>query len=363
MRVIDLFAGCGGLSIGFQQANYEITKAVECDEMVATTYMNNHKDVPVIVDDIKNIDIDSVFQKDETDVIIGGPPCQGFSMAGERIRQGFVDDPRNYLFKHYFDIVKKVKPKVFMIENVKGMLTMNNGEIFNEIVNIFQNRGQLNGYEYNVEYTVINAMDFGVPQNRERVLIIGALNEQVNLDELFIETRRNIEREYFDFFNNVTVWDAISNLGADTKTGDVDNMKIESNYQKYLISESKKTKNHIATKHNPRTIERMKRVRCGENWTVLDEDINSVHSGAYGRLERGGFAPTITTRFDTPSGGNYIHPIQNRTITPREAARIQSFPDDFVFYGTKSSICKQIGNAVPPKLAYFLAELVKKVIS
>lgn len=363
MKAIDLFAGCGGLSIGFQQSNYKIIKAVEYDEMVAATYMNNHKDIPVIVDDIRNINVDSIFQKGETDVIIGGPPCQGFSMAGARIRQGFIDDPRNYLFKHYFDIVKKVKPKVFIMENVKGLLTMHNGKIFDEIVSIFRDKEQLDGDVYNIEYRVVNAMDFGIPQNRERVIIIGVLNSQIDLNELFVETKSDIKRKYLEFFDSVNVWDAISNLGKDTKSGDVSNMTIESNYQKYLMSNYKVTKNHIATKHSQKAIDRMKKIKNGENWTALDEDIKSVHSGAYGRLEKTGVAPTITTRFDTPSGGNYIHPVENRTITPREAARIQSFPDDYIFYGTKSSICRQVGNAVPPKLSFFLAELVRMVIS
>jgi len=363
MKAIDLFAGCGGLSLGFQQANFEIIKALEYDKNIATTYMNNHKDTPVIVDDIRNIDIDNIFQKSEADIIIGGPPCQGFSMAGARIRQGFIDDSRNYLFKHYFKIVKKVKPKLFLMENVKGLLTMQKGKIFNEIVNIFRNRSQLDGDVYNIEYRVVNAMNFGIPQNRERIIIIGALNKKINLNELFIKTKRDIKRKFPEFFDNVNVWDALSNLGKDTKTGNVSNMAVESNYQKYLMSNYKETKNHIATKHSQKAIDRMKKIKNGENWTALDEDIKSVHSGAYGRLEKMGIAPTITTRFDTPSGGNYIHPIENRTITPREAARIQSFPDEYIFYGTKSSICRQIGNAVPPKLSYFLAKLVRRVIS
>jgi len=363
MKAIDLFAGCGGLSLGFRQANFEIIKALEYDENIAATYMNNHKDIPVIVDDIRNIDIDSIFQKSEADVIIGGPPCQGFSMAGARIRQGFIGDPRNYLFKHYFEIVKKVKPKLFLMENVKGLLTMQKGEIFNEIVNIFGNRSQLEGDVYNIEHRVVNAMNFGIPQNRERVIIIGALNGKFNLNELFLKTKRDIKKRYPEFFDSVNVWDALSSLGKDTKSGDVRNMAVESNYQKYLMSNYKETKNHKATKHSQKAIDRMKKIKNGKNWTALDEDIKSVHSGAYGRLEKMGVAPTITTRFDTPSGGNYIHPIENRTITPREAARIQSFPDDFIFYGTKSSICRQIGNAVPPKLSYFLANLVRRIIS
>ena len=116
------------------------------------------------------------------------------------------------------------------------------------------------------------------------------------------------------------------------------------------------------TKHNSVAVRRMEKIGINENFTVLDEEIKTVHSGSYGRLDPDSIAPTITTRFDTPSGGRFIHPFENRTITPREAARIQSFPDDFKFVGTKSSICKQIGNAVPPKLSYFLGTMIRRIL-
>ena len=122
MKIIDLFAGCGGLSLGFIQAGFSVEKAVEYDPVIANTYQRNHPEVDVIVDDIKNIDTSDMFAGTTADVIIGGPPCQGFSMAGARIRQGFIDDPRNYLFKHYFNVVKTVRPKVFVMENVKAYL-------------------------------------------------------------------------------------------------------------------------------------------------------------------------------------------------------------------------------------------------
>ena len=122
MNVIDLFAGCGGLSLGFMKAGYVVNKAVEFDPAIAQTYKVNHPEVNVIVDDITNVDTTGVFSRGDADVIIGGPPCQGFSMAGARIRHGFIDDPRNYLFKHYFNVVKAVQPKAFVMENVKGKL-------------------------------------------------------------------------------------------------------------------------------------------------------------------------------------------------------------------------------------------------
>ena len=150
MNVIDLFSGCGGLSLGFVKAGYTVKKAVEFYASIAKTYKMNHPEVDVIVDDICNIDQSRVFMTGDADVIIGGPPCQGFSMAGARIRNGFIDDPRNYLFKHYFNVVKTVKPKAFVMENVKGIMTMQDGKIFEEILRIFSDPDLLDGEPYNM---------------------------------------------------------------------------------------------------------------------------------------------------------------------------------------------------------------------
>lgn len=341
-KVIDLFAGCGGFSTGFQQAGYEISKAVEFDKQIAATYLRNHPNTQLFVNDIGCVDNDNYFSKEEAEVIIGGPPCQGFSMAGARIRSNsFVDDPRNYLFKHYVNIVGIVRPKVFILENVKGILTMNGGGIFDEIVKTFSNPENFGGDKYNVYHRVVKAVEFGIPQKRERVVIIGIKNREVDIDKLFAETKMGIRKEYPNFFDPLTIWDVIHDLGSPTD----------------------RIHNHTASRHTPKAISRMKRVQTGQNWTALEEEINSIHSGSYGRLSKDDVSPTITTRFDTPSGGRFIHPVEDRTLTPREAARIQSFPDKFVFEGTKGSICKQIGNAVPPKLSYFFAKLIDNILS
>ena len=141
--------------------------------MIAGTYQKNHPEVEVIVDAIRNIDRSGMFRKGDAEVIIGGPPCQGFSMAGARIRTGFIDDPRNYLFKHYFNVVKAVQPKAFVMENVKGILTMQGGKIFEEILRIFSDAALLGGRPYSLHYKIVKAVEFGVPQKRERVIVIG----------------------------------------------------------------------------------------------------------------------------------------------------------------------------------------------
>lgn len=362
MKVIDLFAGCGGLSLGFIQAGFSIEKAVEYDPVIADTYQRNHPEVDVIVDDIKNIDTSDMFEGTMADVIIGGPPCQGFSMAGARIRQGFIDDPRNYLFKHYFNVVKKVMPKVFVMENVKGISTMQGGKIFEEIKRIFQDSEELNGKPYRIYHRVINAADFGVPQRRERMIIIGTLVDGVDIDVLWEKTIKDLKRENPTYFDEVTVWDAIGNLPMTSEDGVIDNPLPETVYEKFLFSDTRTITNHTRSRHSKLAIERMRQIKNGENYTVLNEQINSVHSGSYGRLCWNEQSSTITTRFDTPAGGRFIHPDEDRTLTPREAARIQSFPDSYVFYGNKRSISRQIGNAVPPKVSYFLAKLVKNIL-
>lgn len=362
LNVIDLFAGCGGLSLGFLKAGFNITKAVEFDPTIAETYKKNHSEVTVLVDDIRNIDQSGEFSSGDADIIIGGPPCQGFSMAGARIRNGFIDDPRNYLFKHYFNVVRAVKPKAFVMENVKGIMTMQNGKIFDEILRIFSDRTMLDGDSYTINYRVVKAVEFGIPQKRERMIIVGTLNNNYDFDKIWKKTKQDILKDYPNYFDRVTVQDAIGNLGNTTESGEINNPAPKTNYQLYLSSDHTKITNHTKTHHSKIAINRMKKIKNGENYTSLDEKINSVHSGSYGRLCWNEQAPTITTRFDTPAGGRFIHPTEDRTLSPREAARIQSFPDDFVFYGNKTSICKQIGNAVPPKISYFLARLIDNIL-
>ena len=361
-KVIDLFAGCGGFSVGFGQGGFDIVKAVEFDKTIAESYIFNHPNTKMFVEDIANVDNENYFSEYEADIIIGGPPCQGFSMSGARIRENsFKDDPRNYLFKHYLNVVKLAKPDFFVFENVKGILTMKKGEIFKEIIKEFENKKNFDGTQYYVTFRVVKAVEFGIPQKRERVIIFGSKFKNVDFNEYFEKTKETLGKENPSFFSNVTVWDAISNLAETTENGEISNPKAKTDYQKYLHSDKKIITNQLTPNHSAKAIERMKQVKNGENWTVLKENIKSVHSGSYGRLEKNGVSPTIVTRFDTPSGGQFIHPTENRTLTPREAARIQSFPDDFVFTGTKSSICKQIGNAVPPKLAYFISQVINNI--
>ncbi|MCK8826339.1 DNA cytosine methyltransferase [Natroniella acetigena] len=368
MNIIDLFAGAGGFSEGFKKVGFNVLAAVEKDEQIAKTYKSNHLTTKVIIEDMTNrakvVDkLKEEIGNKTVDIVIGGPPCQGFSMAGARIREeSFLEDERNYLFRDYFNILTEISPDYFVMENVQGLLSSNDGKIIDEIIRLFSREG------YKVDKTVLNAADFGVPQSRRRLFIIGSKYEKINLAE---ETTKECAKK-----EEVALKEAISDLnyleaGEGKKElgykNDYLNEIVDENlsdYQRERRKNSKKLYNHKATRHSKSTIEKIKLINPGENWEKLTDkyNINSKHSGAYGRLEWDKLAITITTRFDTPSGGRFIHPERDRTLTAREAARIQSFDDNYRFLGTKSSVRTQIGNAVPPLMAKVIAEIIKKDI-
>lgn len=363
MNIVDLFAGVGGLSCGFRKAGFKVLLANEIDESISKSYKLNHSDTIMINDDIKNIIpiVDKIDTK--VDVIIGGPPCQGFSMAGARIRtkNSFLDDPRNYLFRNYFSIVQKLEPTFFVMENVPGMLSMKDGKIIEEIENLFTDSSNFKNGRYYLFKKVLNAYDYGVPQTRHRLIIIGS-----KYDVDFEKIMKNVKDKMIlnGEITPATIYDAISDLNwLESGEGSFEQsyrLPPQTKYQEERRRNSNSLFNHIATTHNSTALERIKLLgQGGRRLDLPDGDkIKSVHSGAYGRMRWDEPAKTIITRFDTPSSGVYVHPERNRTITPREAARLQSFDDDYIFYGNKSSVIKQIGNAVPPLLAYYLAKVI-----
>ena len=343
-RVIDLFAGVGGLSLGFEKKGFEVVLANEYDASIAASYIANHKNTKMIVGDITSLDLEDTFGKmaGKVDVVIGGPPCQGFSQKGQRKT---IHDERNFLFKYYVSVVELVKPKYFVVENVPNLLTAEGGYFRHEIEELFNKLG------YSLEYGVLNASDYGVPQNRRRAVIIGKLGGDA--PKLPIPQG-----------NKVTIWDAISDL-AYLESGEGSEEQeykfpAESDYEKMLRADSSILFNHIATKHSPLALERLALIPPNAGREVLPEEhlTKSIYSGTWTRMKKDEISVTITTRFDTPSSGKFTHPFLNRAITVREAARIQSFPDDFHFVGNKGSQMKQVGNAVPPLLAAAIAEVI-----
>ena len=227
MNVIDLFAGAGGLSSGFVRAGYNIVAAVEFDKQIAETYKFNHPKTKLLVDDIKNIADKRVLANVDANIVIGGPPCQGFSMAGARIRKNFIEDERNYLFRYYYEIIRQILPK--------GITTMEHGEILNEILSLFQNSHLLRGHKYYTYPYLFKAMNMGIPQKRERFIILGVLDEKIDWNLIYYQTKKAIEEKYPLFFQGTTVWDAISNLA---NLPDTDEIKVipQTEYQKFLAS-------------------------------------------------------------------------------------------------------------------------------
>ena len=371
LNVLDLFSGAGGMSSGFSKVGYNIVAAIEFDKRFKETYLYNHPSTKLILEDIRNVsangdvknsnyDIKNIFNnhEKECDVIIGGPPCQGFSLAGNRIRKnsGFFTDERNLLFLEYFRMVKALKPKVFIIENVPGILNYNRGKTRKEIKNKFEYLG------YNVHTRILCAADYGVPQLRNRAFFIG---NNIGLDSSDLFPIPNHAPA-----NYTTVWDAISDFpdvppGVRIEPFRISNYKnAVSSFQKKMRSNNGDVYNHSSSKPSEKTIEILKQIKQGQGIRDLPKKYHtrSVHSGAYGRMDYSKPSYTLTTRLNTPSVGRITHPIEHRTITPREAARIQSFDDSYRFFGNITSIGMQIGNAVPPLLAFQIAQRISSIL-
>ena len=345
-KAIDLFAGVGGLSLGFEMAGFDVILAVEYDAAIAKAYKLNHPNTKMLISDIRDLPLEDTFSKyvEKIDVVFGGPPCQGFSQKGQRKT---INDERNFLFKYFVSVVNYIKPLYFVMENVPNLLTTEQSYFKKEIETLFEK------YGYRLESGILNAVDYGVPQNRRRAVIIGKYGNPA--PQLPKPQRKQ-----------VTVWEAISDL-AYLESGEGSNVskyKLEatSPYQKKLRKGNKVLYNHIATNHSPLALERLRMIPPNRGKEVLPKEhlTKSIYSGTWTRMGKEEVSVTITTRFDTPSSGKFTHPYLHRAITVREAARIQSFPDKFRFVGTKGSQMKQVGNAVPPLLAFAIAKTIKK---
>ena len=315
------------------------------------TFKKNHHLSTVICgdlqsDDLKNQIIDFARNKGIKG-ILGGPPCQGFSLKGKKL--GLADE-RNFLFREYLKLVKEIKPDFIVMENVKALKNTSNGYFINEIEKELQEIG------LKVSIKILNAKDYGVPQSRERVFIIGIKDKVFDFDNIIKEKEIKVEDAISDLcFLNSGEGSFEQNYREDAK----------SDYQKQMRKNSVMLFNHQATNHNEIALYKLSLIPAEGSKNDLPKELwgNQKFNTTWGRLKWNEFSPTIDTRFDTPSNGRNSHPFLNRAITPREAARLQSFPDDFIFYGKKTEICKQIGNAVPPKLAFSIANEIKKYLS
>ena len=345
MKVIDLFSGVGGLSLGFSMVGMEIVFAVEHDKAIANTYKLNHHSTDMFCADIESLDIDKLKkQYGAIDIVIGGPPCQGFSQKGKRLS---LDDERNYLFKFFIEFVEKFEPKYFLLENVPNLITTSNGFFKDEIIKRFNELG------YSIDVDVLLASEFGIPQNRRRAFFLGRKGTK----------KLNLPKPTYE---KTTVGEAIYDMPIIHSGEGEETFKYATepanSYQRLMRRGSEVIYNHQATQHSSLSLKKLSMIPKGKGKEVLPKEYltKSIYSGTWTRLDEDGFAPTITTRFDTPSSGMFTHPELDRCLTVREGARIQSFPDSFIFYGSKSSQLKQVGNAVPPLLAYEVAKVIFK---
>ena len=333
-KFVDLFSGAGGLLRGFMDERYKPLFSVEMWKPAVETHQLNYPNVPLLDRDIRTIKDEEIAKyRGKVDVVVGGPPCQGFSTIGKRL----VKDPRNELVFEYIRFVKVIKPKVFLMENVRGLLSSDGGRIKEAIEKEFEELG------YRVFSQVLCAADFGVPQLRNRIFFIG-----INKDVSDIEP--TLPERIFMPSNYKTVGDAISDL----------------------VGRENEIPNHIPMKHNAMVTARIRCIKEGEGIpseglpeTVAfgsrsDYKNNEIKnfSHVYKRLSR--FKPATTM---VPGHNAFpLHPTEDRSLTVREAARIQTFPDDVVFCGTRQDQCIQVGNAVPVELAHVLAKHIKKIL-
>ena len=346
---IDIFSGAGGLSLGAEMAGFEIRYAVEIDKSAAMTYRHNHPGTLVLEDDIHNIDpLEHLRTDDHISIVFGGPPCQGFSFSNTKTRN--IQNPSNSLFEEFLRFVSVLQPDWFLFENVEGFYRFEKGTLHNRVKQCFEELG------YTVNDAIVVASDYGVPQHRNRFIMVG------NRHGILFQFPDKQEKVY-------SVIDAIGDL-PELKNGQMDeslpykcSAKEAGEYAQFMRKGSRTSKQNYVSRNADYVIERYKYIGQGQNWRAIPEklmsnykDKSKCHSGIYKRLIED--KPSIVI-------SNYrknmlIHPWQDRGLSVREAARLQSFPDRFIFKGTLMDIQQQIGNAVPPLLANAVFEKIKE---
>jgi DNA (cytosine-5)-methyltransferase 1 len=331
-KAIDLFCGAGGLHLGFEQAGYELDLCIDNNNLVEKTHKRNFPHILIINRDIKEISSDKIrdYVNGEIDIIIGGPPCQGFSTIGKRVSSNpdkrIQHDPRNELVVAYARLIRELRPKFIVMENVKGILTMSNGSYLQIVLSELKHAG------YNVDYRLINMADYGVPQIRERVIVLG---NRMGLPVIFPSPDHSDNPS-----NGLPNWNNCWKVIRDLESyGDMPEF------------------NHVALKHTPKIIERYKLIPEGGRLpedSLPPELYRKNFGNTYKRLSR--TKPALTM---VPGNDAFpIHPTLNRSLTVREAARIQTFPDSMIFEGNRRQQGHQVGNAVPPMFSNKLAKFI-----
>ncbi|MGB9953571.1 DNA cytosine methyltransferase [Haloarcula marismortui] len=389
--VIDLFCGTGGFTYGFEthpSNQFEVLLGLDKKDVATETFEQNHPNAEVVNGDIREWTPEKTVQHtdispDDVDIIVGGPPCQGFSSIRPD-RGDDVSDERNGLYSDFIDYVSYYEPDFFIMENVVGLATHEDGDTISQVLNDAQSIG------YSADWRILNGANFGLPQRRERLIMIGAADERdINFPEPTHQANgRTIG--YRDKSKVITTQPTLSNFQdaealPEARTimdaiGDLPKLEAgeeateytdppQNRYQATLRQGSEKLTLHKATNHgdNMMTIVRnsgpnkqttIENLRQSDEVDDVENYIKTGYSSSYSRLDADLPSVTMTVNFIHPASNKCIHPHQDRALTPREGARIQSFPDTFEFFGSRSDIVEQIGNAVPPLLGRVLAEHV-----
>lgn len=325
INYIDLFSGAGGMSLGFDLAGFNNIFSVDIEPSFCETYKTNfpkHNLIQKDISKLSNEEIKSLIGNQIIDVIIGGPPCQGFSMAGN-IGRKFIDDSRNQLFREFARIVEIVQPSYFVMENVARLFTHNKGETKKEIIELFKKMN------YNVDCKVVNTADFGIPQVRNRVLFIGN-----RISNNIVFPTKTVDKP-------ISIKEAIDKL------------------PKLKSGEKSKIPNHISMKHSEQMLEKMKYVSDGGNRNEIPELIRPKSGDVRKYIRYKSTEPAVCVTGDMRK---IFHYSQNRALTVRELATLQTFPLDFIFKGSTISQQQQVGNSVPPILAKEIALTIKKMM-
>jgi DNA (cytosine-5)-methyltransferase 1 len=385
LSTIDLFSGAGGLSSGLSLAGYQPIFFNELNETFGQTYLANHIGVESGIGDIAEIDPEKVrkslsLKKGELNLIAGGPPCQGFSINAPKRS---VKDPRNHLFQYFLDFIKAFEPQFIFIENVPGIISFNSGKTVKSIMAALKDLG------YSTALRILYSPHFGIPQMRWRAVFLGTRHE-INPLSLFPQPKHRIkglanftsqlngtsliydvhsfDKDLTDEF--VSVRSAISDLPEIPNGGGEEVLSYSnpptSNYQKLLRNDAEKLYNHRCAGLGKANLDRLPHIPPGGSWRDIPFELlpkgmkkakRSDHTKRYGRLDPEGIGSTILTKCD-PHWGTFIHPEQDRIISVREAARLQSFRDTFIFKGNLLNQYKQVGNAVPPLLGKAIGEML-----
>ena len=363
-KVIDLFAGVGGLSYGFAHDDeFEIIAANEILEPMAKAYSSNHPSVMMYNKDIKDFSLDDLtrdlgVKKGDIDIVVGGPPCQAYSTVGKRL----IDDPRGKLFQEYYRILKELHPKLFVFENVKGLLSMQGGDLIKTIIALFESIG------YHMQMRLLNAADYGAPQIRERVILVGTLDSKpfiypkpTHYDPELGKPKDSYLKPY------VTLGEAISDLPS-IKTGESAteySCEPQNEYQKLMRANAPaEIHEHEVPKNNAKLVAIMEALPDGGSPKDIAEELrpNSGFANCYCRLWWDKPSTTITRNLGCPSSSRCIHPRDPRPLSTREGARLQGFPDDYIFCGKRGDKHLQIGNAVPTFLSRAIKDSVKSYL-